>query len=73
MEDVEQTGREIIITKHDRPVAQLTPVRSSTENGHFGALSGMIRVVGDLDAPLVTDETNAQWLAKWDSKLRRPR
>jgi len=73
MEDVQRTGQEIVITKHERPVAQLSPVREPAAGGHFGALRGMIRVVGDFEAPLIDSDAEAQWLAKWDTKLGRTR
>ena len=69
MEDIQRTGQEIIVTKHERAVVQLGPVRDAAATGHFGALRGMIRITGDLDDSLVDSDTDARWLAKWDRKL----
>jgi antitoxin (DNA-binding transcriptional repressor) of toxin-antitoxin stability system len=73
MDEVQQSGKAIVITKHERPVAQLGPVREPAAGGHFGAMRGMIRIVGDLDASLADPEAEARWLATWDAKLGRPR
>ncbi|HXC24630.1 MAG TPA: type II toxin-antitoxin system prevent-host-death family antitoxin [Gemmatimonadaceae bacterium] len=71
MKDVQQTGQDIVITNHDRPIAQLSPVREAAAQGHFGAMRGMIRVTGDLDTPVLDPNSEARWLAAWDAKLTR--
>ena len=51
MDDVAQTGKSLVITKHGRPVAQLGPVvtRPATL---AGAHRGRITIKGDIVAPL---------------------
>ena len=56
MDRVNQTGEEIVVTKHNRPVAKLVPARGSTQpRPFFGRSQGRIRVVGDLVAPINSD------------------
>ena len=52
MDEVEETGREVVITKRGRPVARLVPIAESGARGVFGCMRGTVVVVGDLVAPL---------------------
>lgn len=51
MDLVEKTREPIIITKHGRPVAQLTPVAGSPRS-LFGYMKGTMRIEGDVTAPV---------------------
>ena len=56
MDRVDRTGEEIVVTKHNRPVAKLVPVRNAAAPDRFvGRSRGRIRVVGDLVAPVNED------------------
>jgi prevent-host-death family protein len=48
MDQVSQSGRAVVITKHGRPVAKLVPV-SKEEDEIFGALAGIARIRGDIE------------------------
>ncbi len=52
MDEVEETGREVVITKRGRPVAKLVPVAEAAVRDVFGCMRGSVTVVGDLVAPL---------------------
>lgn len=52
MDEVEETGREVVITKRGRPVAKLVPVAEAGARDVFGCMRGTVNVVGDLVAPL---------------------
>ncbi len=52
MDEVEETGRELIITKRGRPVAKLVPVTGAGARDVFGCMRGTVTVVGDIVAPL---------------------
>ncbi len=54
MDEVERSGKEIVITKHRKPVARLVPVRPVTATLR-GALKGMVRKAGDLISPIDVD------------------
>lgn len=57
MDRVDRTGQEVVVTKHNRPVAKLVPVRGAiSARPLFGRSKGRIRVVGDIVAPI-----NADW------------
>lgn len=48
MDQVEQTGQEVVITKHGRPVAKLAPIQSAPRRPLFGRLAGTsVRVAED--------------------------
>ena len=48
MDQVQLSGREVVITKHGKPVVKLVPV-SKGEDAIFGALAGIARVTGDIE------------------------
>lgn len=52
MDEVEETGGEVIITKRGRPVARLVPVAEATARDVFGCMQGTVTVIGDLVAPM---------------------
>jgi prevent-host-death family protein len=57
MDRVDRTGEEIIITKHNRPVAKLVSTRTAAPARRFaGRSQDQIRYVGDPLAPV-----NADW------------
>ena len=51
MDEVNETGEEIIVTKNGRPTARLVPYRP-TPGTWFGADRDIIQILGDLDEPL---------------------
>lgn len=51
MDEVEETGQEIVITKHGRPVSRLVPYRR-TPQLVFGRDRGRIRILGDIVSPM---------------------
>ena len=48
MDQVSQSGRPVVITKHGKPVVKLVPANDS-EDEIFGALAGIARIKGDLE------------------------
>ena len=60
MDEVAETGREIVITKRGRPVARLVPVRPAP-GSWFGRDRDIIKIHGDIGPPIDVDweaETN---------------
>jgi prevent-host-death family protein len=55
MEDVRSTREPLIITKRGKPVAKLVPAESP-KRGFIGSLKGVIRIVGDIESPVVPPE-----------------
>ena len=51
MDEVEETGEPVVITKNGRPVAQLGPVVSRRKT-LAGLHKGQVRIVGDIIEPL---------------------
>ena len=51
MDEVAESGEEIVITKHGRPVSRLAPYRAKPK-APFGRDQGKIRVLGDVTAPV---------------------
>ncbi len=71
MDEVAQSGEEIIITKGGKPIAKLMPCRDAPESdnvapepdqdtykGGFGRYAGMFQIYGDIVAPMP-----AEWFA----------
>ena len=51
MDEVAETGQEIIITKNGRPVSKLSPYRKIPDT-FFGADKDKIKILGDIIEPL---------------------
>jgi prevent-host-death family protein len=60
MDYVHASGRELVITKHGKPVAKLVPVPERRVDP-FGALKGTVTYHGDIVAP-----TGERWSAEED-------
>lgn len=52
MDEVEETGRQVVITKRGRPVAKLVPIAEVPARDALGCMRGSVVVVGDIVAPL---------------------
>ena len=51
MDEVAESGEEIVITKHGRPVSRLAPYREKPKS-LFGRGKGMIEIHGDIVEPM---------------------
>ncbi len=51
METVKKTGKPVIITKRNVPIAKLTPIKKKKEEG-FGKLKGTVHTKGNLVNPI---------------------
>ena len=60
MDEVEDSGEEIVITKNGRPMARLLPYRKRPGEW-FGADRGMIEITGDIISPI-----DVEWEAEVD-------
>jgi prevent-host-death family protein len=51
MDEVNRTGRPLVVTKRGEPVIRVVPIRShkKTKDDFFGRLKGVIEIVGDPD------------------------
>ena len=58
MDEVADSGKELVITKHGRPVARLAPYRAKPEMV-FGRNRKNIHIVGDIVSPMP-----AEWFDK---------
>lgn len=64
MDEVAETGREVVITKRGKPVARLVPVRRR-QGAPFGLCRDEIRIHGDIGAPIDVEwdaETGKNWV-----------
>jgi prevent-host-death family protein len=52
MDEVARTGEPVLITKRGRPVAELRPPPSARRATPFGAHAGLVKILGDIVAPL---------------------
>ncbi len=51
MDEVAESGEEIVITKNGRPVSKLVPYRKKPES-LFGIDKGRIQILGDIVSPM---------------------
>jgi prevent-host-death family protein len=58
VEHVKKTGQTIIITKRGEPIAQISPLSSKDheDTDSFGCMSGTAKQIGDIVAPLETED-----------------
>jgi prevent-host-death family protein len=57
MEQVAESRRHVVVTKHGKPVVQIIPV-DSDENEIFGFLAGKVRIVGDIENTIPASDWN---------------
>ena len=48
MDQVKKTGKKVVITKRNIPVAQLVPIEREEEKPIFGCMKGTIEIKGDI-------------------------
>lgn len=51
MDKVQKTKRKIIITKRNKPIAQLAPIEEDSGT-LFGKMKGTIHIMGDIISPI---------------------
>ena len=56
MEDVRATRQPLVITKRGKPIAKLVPVDVGKKEEFIGKLKGKLRIVGDIESPVVPPE-----------------
>jgi prevent-host-death family protein len=49
IDEVNQTGQEVVITKRGKPTAKLIPFEEKSVESLFGRLKGIVTIVGDPD------------------------
>jgi prevent-host-death family protein len=57
MEQVAETGRPVVVTKHGKPVVQIAPVESD-EDAIFGFMAGKGRIIGDIENTIPVSDWN---------------
>jgi prevent-host-death family protein len=57
MEQVAESGRPVVVTKHGKPVVQLIPAKSD-ENEIFGFMAGKARIIGDIENTIPVSDWN---------------
>ena len=60
MDEVQQTGEPVLITKHGKPVAQLVPAPGPRDD-IFGYMAGKAKTIGDIVEPAFSPE-------EWESE-----
>jgi prevent-host-death family protein len=57
MDQVAETGRPMMVTKHGKPVVQIIPIESDVD-GIFGFLAGKGRIVGEIENTIPVSDWN---------------
>jgi prevent-host-death family protein len=64
LDHVEATREPITVTKNGRPVAQIIPAPLPEQDPIFGFYKGKIEILGDVVAPIYSDEENEAFLER---------
>jgi prevent-host-death family protein len=62
--DLIQDGEEVVIHRHGKPIARLTPVHQPTLST-FGAMRGEFQMKEGWGKPLTDEEADAFWDGRW--------
>ena len=65
MDEVADSGEEIVITKNGKPVAKLTPYRNRPKT-LFGINKGRYEIIGDLDDAFLDVDWDAETAKRWE-------
>ncbi len=68
MDEVQMKRTPLTITKNGKPVACLVPAPFEGEDPIFGFYAGKAKIVGDITAPLYTDE---EWEEFFEAKAAK--
>ena len=74
MDEVAETGEEIVITKNGKPVAKLTAYKPAAEEkpyqdrpkSPFGLDKGKYEIIGDLDDAFLDMDWDAETAKRWE-------
>ena len=55
MDEINETGDTLIVTKHGKPVAIVSPARRD-RGGLWGFMEGTTSILGDIDGPAIPDD-----------------
>ena len=71
MDDVAKTKATVVITKHGKPVAEISPARPARpKKSWIGSLEGQFEIVGDIVGPSGALD-DADSLKEWDELNRK--
>ena len=65
MDEVAESGEEIVITKYGRPISRLVPYME-TPKSFFGADKGRMKIIGDIVSPMP-----AEWFDDPDDSRKK--
>lgn len=55
MDEVQQSGEPVLITKHGRPVAKLVPAERPGDD-IFDRMAGKVKILGDIVSPITPEK-----------------
>lgn len=61
LDEVQAKRQPVLVTKNGKPVAKLVPIAVEAQDPIFGFYQGKIEIVGDIMAPIYTDEEYEQF------------
>jgi prevent-host-death family protein len=69
MDEVQAKREPVIVTKNGKPVAQLVPMPLDGPDPIFGFYKGKLEIVGDIMAPIFTEEENEAFFERSVAKV----
>lgn len=71
LDEVEEKRESVTVTKNGKPVARLVPLPLDPERDPiFGFYRGKLKILGDIDAPVYSDEEYERFLDESASQIR---
>jgi prevent-host-death family protein len=61
LDEVQAKREPVLVTKNGKPVAKVVPIALEEEDPIFGFYKGKIEIVGDIMAPIYSDEEYEQF------------
>jgi prevent-host-death family protein len=53
LDEIADSGEEVVITKHGKPVVRVVPERPRPDTPRWGCMRGTIEILGDIEEPVL--------------------
>ena len=71
MDEVQAKREPVLVTKNGKPVAKLVPLEADDDPLAVFRYPGKVEILGDIMAPLYSDEENEEFFARSVEQMKR--